>query len=121
MAEILKDQYNSVFSKPSCKVTEEYINSLFGDDEPLPNQLSTILVTEEDVENAMKLLPNEASPGPDGISTTLYKRGGRRMIEYLTVLFNTSIETGQLDPSMIIAIICPTWKGTDNDKQMPKS
>ena len=72
MAEVLSQQYKSVFSEPADEVTvKNSINENFhkGDKE----ELKQIYVTSDNLWKVINKLKNEVSPRPDGVSSKCYK------------------------------------------------
>jgi hypothetical protein len=76
MAELLSSQYASVFSNPMTGITEENVQVLTGANVTDTPTLSDIYVATDDVPEAVTELSNGAAPGPDGVPTLCYKRGG---------------------------------------------
>jgi ribonuclease P/MRP protein subunit RPP40 len=114
MAEVLSNQYKSVFSVPQTILTEELIEDTFEVD-PLCQepQLTSITFNNENVEKALSSLSGSASPGPDGITALCLKRGGSLVVSALIDVFQTSLNTSNVDSSMRSAFITPIWKGGD--------
>ena len=88
-ARILQKQFTSVFTKeppgevPSLgKVTESL--------------LSTIFITENMVEDEIKILKITKSPGPDGIHPMMLIKLASYLKKPLTLLFNKTLETGDI-------------------------
>ncbi len=75
MAEILKHQYNSVFSVPTEEVSPMFLDSLFQDNMEEVPKLESISFSVEKVEVAIASLSNSTAPGPNGIPTLCYKWG----------------------------------------------
>ena len=114
MAEILRKHYDSMFSVPTEQITPDSINELFQlEEESSDTSLTHINFSEENVKAAVASLSNSAAPGPDGVPTLCYKRGGHIVTRALQSIFQESMDTGQVDSSMKKAFITPIWKGGD--------
>ena len=68
--------------------------------------LENILITEDDVKEAISLLKPNKAPGPDLINPRLYKEGAEQLIPYLRKLFNLSLAVKQFPSSWKISS-CP--------------
>ena len=104
MAEILSNQYSSVFSVPREEVNEAFISGLFPHEAPVDSSsLTSVLFSESNI----AALSSAASPGPVGVSTNCYKWGGDFMVKALRDIFQSSMDTGHIDPEMKWAHISP--------------
>ena len=101
-AEILNEQFRSVFTK---------------ENENLPPMQSSIYPVMPDirisVDGVRKLLlgldPSKA-PGPDGISSRILKITGEVIAPALTIIFQKSLDTGEIPSSWLRANITPLFK-----------
>ena len=96
-ANILNNQFKSVFSKPK-PMSPEYLlemeNFKNGMSPPNINKMSEIVITQEGVDKLLKgLNPNKAS-GPDEISPKLLKELHHEIAPMLTCIFKSSISSG---------------------------
>jgi hypothetical protein len=64
-----------------------------------------------DVVDAIKKIPNGASPGPDGVPTCLLKKGSTSIALMLTNIFKASFETGDIPDILKLGLISPIHKG----------
>ena len=69
------------------------------------------MVNFNNVKSAVDDLSNKAAPGPDGVVTPCYKRGGVKLILFLVILFKKSLESGVVPVSMKLALISPIFNG----------
>jgi len=72
--------------------------------------------TEEEVANCIDKLKPSASTGPDGVSNRTIKILKHQIIKPLTIIINTSIQSGCFPDSWKIGRVCPVHKrGAKND------
>lgn len=80
-----------------------FFSSVFTDELPIPPRaqagsinatMDDILVTHEGIEKAIDRLPNNSSPGPDGICPKLLKLTKSTIARIFTALFQQSIDRG---------------------------
>jgi hypothetical protein len=102
MAEVLADQYSSVFSKPSTDAPDIEINAL-----PINN----ISITPDELTEAIEELRNNAASGPDGIPAILLKKCKTVLSEALVIFWNKCMEVGSIPISLKSSIIPPIHKG----------
>ena len=88
-SEVLRKQFESVFSKPCTNINREQMNDFiqttkkYLDDhetnihENLNLALKNVEIKVSEVSKAVNALSPKASPGPDGTHTLCYKIGGR--------------------------------------------
>ena len=93
MAEILSEQYSSVFSEPK----DIDINSLFTDtlDTSKP-VLDRINFTDSQLADAMSELTTNAAPGPDGFPAILLKKCSSALACPLATIWRKSLDTGEI-------------------------
>ena len=104
MAEILADQYDSVFSTPmSVSSTNEEQT-----DGPT---LSNITATPEELESAIKELRITAATGPDGIPAILLVKCAKPLSIPLALFWNKSMQGGKIPISLLFSMITPIHKG----------
>ena len=110
MAEILSEQYSSVFSSPKNEDTE--LNTLFPDHDTsdLPS-LSQINFTDAQLADAMKDLAPNAAPGPDGFPAILLKKCSAALAPPLARIWKASFESGEIPAVCKSATITPIHKG----------
>ena len=108
MAEILRKQYESVFSPPISSKNVQNKEEFFQGD---LTTLNSIKITTQDVITSLKSIRKDAAPGPDHVPSILLVQCAEVLAHPLTVIFNKSIETGELPKSYKEAIITPLHKG----------
>ena len=112
ISELLLHQYNSVFSTPLPTHTISDPVSFFN---PVPqrNCLSSISVNEELIIDVIKEFSCNSAAGPDGVPVTLLKNSTVELAKPLNILFNHSINTGQVPSTWKEAAVVPIYKGGD--------
>ncbi|MCP4486062.1 MAG: hypothetical protein GY820_01885, partial [Gammaproteobacteria bacterium] len=103
-AEAFNDQFRSVFTTddgiiPPTPTVPESV--------PM---LCNFRVSEGDVYEQLRNLPNKASYGPDGIPQVLLKKFALYLVEPLTIIFNVSLGTGKLPKIWKLANVTPIHK-----------
>ena len=68
------------------------------------------LITSEDIIDAIKNLKNTVSQTPDGIPCLFYKKAVSSIISPLTIIFNTSLESGTVPEIWKKALVVPIFK-----------
>lgn len=109
-AEILNTFFSSVFTR------ESLINVPTLPDRSFDKMLSEFEITEETVYNKLKKLNVTKSPGPDGFHNKLLFEIKNHIIKPLTVLFNKSLNTGQVPKQWKSAYVAPIFKKGDKKK-----
>jgi hypothetical protein len=102
MAEVLAEQYSSVFSKPSTDPPEI-------DESALP--INNIIITPVEIMEAIDELRNNAASGPDGIPSILLKKCKNPLATVLTTFWNKCMEVVNIPSSLKTTIIPPIRKG----------
>ena len=102
MADILADQYSSVFSTPST-------DSPTIEDSNLP--INNITIMPDEIVVAIDELRNNAASGPDGIPAILLKKCKHSLAAILTIFWNKCMEIGNIPTSLKSSIIPPIHKG----------
>ena len=97
IAEILREQYESVFSPPSHENIVRDAHSFFSEPNTL-NQAScqTIQFEEADIKEAIKGLKNNSAAGPDNIPTILLKECVNELATPLCILWKQSLQCGTI-------------------------
>ena len=127
VSELLRQQYESVFSDPCTNIDrdklDDFIHSTEDDlahgestHDRLNFSLKDVEITTSAVSKAVKALSEKASPGPDGIPTLCYKMGGESVILWLVDILRQSIDTDDVPISMREAFISPNFKGGDRGR-----
>ena len=111
---------------PSNQPYKEASNKLFGIGEynddgrhQYHGYISDIEINFGKVDTAIRALSTQASPGPDGIATSIYIKGGPVLITFLVVLFRAALDQSIAPDNMKMALISPIFKG--GDKTLPSS
>ena len=119
MAEILSEQYSSVFSTP--RHDKLPLDTLFPEDpEYMPSpSLSTISFCDYDLSEAMEELSPTAAPGPDGFPAILLKKCSVALAHPLALIWRKSLKTVEIPESCKTATITPIRKG--KSRAVPKN
>ena len=105
-AEILNQQYTSVFTK------EDTSNIPSKPSSNIPT-CPPIKVTQKGVEKLLKDLKPDKAAGPDQISPRLLKELAEVLASALTTIFQTSIDTGCVPKQWREAVVAPVFKKGD--------
>ena len=97
MSEILSRQYKSMFSVPSMDIRDMDLEHLRS---KTFSTLHNIEVTTSMIEQAIKDIPNDASPGPDGIGPLFLKNGGLFVYEALEDILKQSLSESYIPQIM---------------------
>ena len=87
IADLLKNQYRSVFSEP--RETYNYKNI-----EYKCGNMEKVYFTRENILKQITKLNRNSSPGPDGIYALCYKYGGEHILDALIDIYNHMREEG---------------------------
>ena len=117
LKELLNAQYSSVFSTPDPNKDVKYPNDFFG--HPQANTLSDINITREDITDAIKILSQNTSGGPNEFSVLLRRQCSKSLAHPLKLLYEASLNTGEIPLDLKRAIITPIYKG--GSKDLPKN
>ena len=79
-------------------------------DQEKPDNITNIVVTEDEVYKCLQKLMEEKSPGPDGMHPMILKRLAKNWTQPLTILFQKSLETGSLPGDWKRANVTPIHK-----------
>ena len=113
MAEMLSNQYASVWTTPSDTLTNNINNN------PQTPTLADIDFTPENLEEAIDELTNNASPGPDKYPAILLKRCKTCLSYPLFLIWRKSVDTTEINHHQKSANIIPIYKG--GNKGIPKN
>ena len=105
MAELLADQYSSVFSTP--KNQPPTITDL----ENSASTISDIIITPHDIIAAIDELRPTAASGPDGYPAIVLKQCKHELAVPLSILWNKSMDTSYIPSSLKLNLITPNHKG----------
>ena len=109
LAEILRNQYENVFSIPieEMKVDENLFEENYDDLTSIPN----VHFVKEDILDAIDHLSNYAAAGPDGFPAVLLKICKVELAEPLEMIFRESLDSGFIPDIWKKAFIFPIHKG----------
>ena len=110
MANILQQQYSSVYSCPDVNFMFEDAKDFFSDTID-DNPLTDIHVTTEDVTIAIRELKPSFGAGPDHLPAILLKFCSTSLSTPLAQVFNNSIQTGTLPNLLKLARVILIHKG----------
>ena len=105
MANILSDQYLSVFSIPRTDLSSLELK------EYNIEMLNDIDISEEHMAEAIKDMGSTSAPGPDGIPAFLFKTYTDQLVYPITKIWRISLDTGNLPEGTALAVITPIYKG----------
>lgn len=105
MADLLQDQYLKAFSDPS----EETDINITPNDENKP-QLTDLDFSEEDIVNAIKLIPVNSAAGPDKFPAIILKECKEQISKPLYLIWRLSLNTGQIPSVYLQQTIVPIFK-----------
>ncbi|KAK4325511.1 hypothetical protein Pmani_003961 [Petrolisthes manimaculis] len=126
MADLLKSQYESVFSRPRTDRTTGDPLSLFDDRPNDQLTLSSINITKEDIVIAIDNIAPDSTAGPDGFHAQLLKKCKLELATPLQSLWSTSLENGTVPSALKVnnnqrrGRLCYV-KGTQGTTQKVKS
>ncbi len=122
ICELLLHQFNSVFSVPypSKVVTDP---AVFFSCTNMPHQshakISTIVINEDNIIEAINELCTTSAPGPDGMNAAIFKQCAHEIAKPLHILFTKMIECECIPDPLKLAAIVPIFKS--GDKSMPSN
>ena len=117
--------YKDLYTSQDIPNQPEFLNDLYNRDmkffhDPIDKQLSNNSkqmldseITKEDVLKALKKMPNNKSPGPDGIAVELYKVYWRLLGDDLLDVFKAGLEDKCLSYTQYLAAIILLYKKGD--------
>ena len=119
MAEMLAEQYNSVFSTPKERLKSP--EDIFTDDDQdaARSPLHDIEFTEKDIANAIGEISPTAAAGPDRFPAILLKQCRTALSKPLFLIWRKSLDIGQIPLILKTGHIVPIHKG--GSRGMPKN
>ena len=120
MANLLSQQYKSMWSDPVTKLKREDLPTFFNinnNDDSNEEEIKDIMIDLTRVEEALGHLSNNAAPGPDGIPASCFKHGGMGMKLFLVNFFKLSVDQADVPEAMKKAFISPIHKGGPTEKK----
>ena len=110
-AEILSNQYKKVFTSPDEEHMFDSPEDFFKSSEDFTeSKLSSFTICQESVAKAIDSLPTKAAPGPDGIPPILLKQLKWEITPVLNLLFQKSVESGEIPNQFLTAFVKPIRK-----------
>ena len=105
MANILSQQYESVFSEPMHDISHHRNKKL------TDATLNDITLNSDDIIKAISEMVNGSAAGPDGIPVIFYKDYAEELTVPLLIIWRYSLNNGKQPDEPILAIITPLHKG----------
>ena len=119
MANILLQQYESVFNKTCVSHKIKDVQTFFMETEGNPDYLNDITISKEEVEKVLSRLPCFSAAGPDGVSSNTLKMASRGLSTPLAILFRRSLDLKEPLEKIYNAAVSPIFKG--GTKHEPKN
>ena len=104
MANILTQQYKSVFTTP------KYIPDVLLKQSKNGNSLSEITISDKDIKEAINNMAIMSALGPDGITASIYKECADQLIYPKKKIWEASLESVKLPEGAAQTIITPIYK-----------
>ena len=120
MAEMLADQYSSVFSQPKETLAEP--SEYFPEEAPSEDSKPAIVdiqFTSKDIEEAISEISVTAAAGPDRFPAILLKTLRANLSEPLFLIWRSSMDSGVIPGQLKTAFIIPIHKG--DSRSIPKN
>ena len=118
MAELLSNQYSSVFSSPQYDSIS--VETLFPSFDVLSfRSLTDISFTDNELAEAMQGLDPTSAPGPDGFPAILLNKCSDALSTPLAKIWSSSLESGEIPSECKAATISPIHKG--KSRALPKN
>ena len=111
-ANLLSNQYSSVFTVPRPEWNIKDMNEFFNmDSVRLSPTLTTIDLHPDDIEIACSELKKSSSPGPDGVPSSLLMECKQELKLPLYYIWKESLKQGTIPPDLLLVQVCPIHKG----------
>ena len=114
ISEILKQQFESVYSVPQNSTNIEALA-----EEPGPRCMTDLHFGQEHIANAIKNIPSHSSPGPDGIPAKLLRECVEELKKPIFLLWRASMDSGKVPRKLKLSHVIPIFK--KGDKSSPKN
>ena len=105
IAEILSQQYKSVFSIPHPNPNIYNFPTCRG------KKLDDVIFTTADIQMAMEEIKPYSAPGPDEIPAIVFNRYAKVLAEPVMQIWRLCLDEGIIPEGMVLAIITPIYKG----------
>ena len=110
MAQILSDQYKSVFSRPRPE------DKGFTFAKRSIRDLDDIHLTDDKLISEMQSIKMSSAPGPDGVPAFLYRTFAKQLAFPLRLLWQASLDSGKMPEGTLLAYITPILKTVDRSE-----
>ena len=110
VAELLRDQYEKVFSTP--RELQESVDLNDGDD----NSICTVHFSPSDIVSSIGTVKANSASGPDQFPAVLLKRCAQELSHPLAKLWQLSMQNGNIPNGLKRAHITPIFKGGEKNK-----
>ena len=108
MSEILKTHFESVFNAESLPPNMEELRKDYG-----CRSMEDIDFCEDDIESIIMEIPQNSSPGPDGIPAILLRNCAAELKKPIYILWRASLDAGHLPKYMKNCVVTPVFKKGD--------
>ena len=120
ISEVLRKQYDSVFTKPSHDHKIHDPKTFFSTmNTTAPAIIEHIYFDHNDIIDAIKSISSNSAAGPDNFPAILLKTCANELSVPLCILWHLSIESGDIPPLLKEANIAPIYKG--GSRGLPKN
>ena len=118
ISNIIRDQYETVFSTPLQDKTINCPSDFFMATDNLnhENELHNINITTTDITEAITTLSNNSAAGPDYVPAVLLKKCSDQLAIPLCTFYTNSLTTGVIPQLLRSAKITPVFKGGSRDE-----
>jgi hypothetical protein len=110
IVEMLRNQYDGVFSNPKKEASIKNPNDFFATNDA-QTTLENISFDRQDILDMIDKLSPGASAGPDGIPSILLKKCKHSLVDGLEIMFRKFMKDGNLPKLLKQAFIVPIHKG----------
>ena len=110
ITEMLKTQYETVYSKPDEESSVSNPQEFFSQNEA-EEQFNSIISDRHDIMEDLDSLSYKSSAGLDGVSSVLLKKGKRSLADPLLIVFRSFLHTGVIPSILKEDFVVPVHKG----------
>ena len=119
MADLLNEQYESVFSKPKSEFKILNPDVFFFSEISTGPKITDIELTPEDFIKAIDEMPLQCAPGPDTWNSVFIKKCKTSLALPFSILWRKSLDSGLIPDDLLFTDIAPLHKGSS--KALPKN
>ena len=119
MCDLLRKQYESVFSKPKNNFKVVNPDEFFFNEPHLEPSITDIDISPADFVTAINEMPLHCAPGPDSWSSIFIKQCKESLSYPFYILWRKSLDTGNIPDGQLLTDIAPLHKG--GSKSLPKN